>query len=331
MDCIQLTRTLIDIPSVTGHEEKVGDFLKGYLLAAGFTVQQIPVSNQRFNVYASVGTPEIVLSTHMDTVPPFFPSHENCTSIFGRGACDAKGILAAQISAAVQLLDQGVRDFGLLFVVGEERGSDGAEAANTHENVCRFLINGEPTDNLLATGTKGVYRALVKVKGKTAHAAYPEKGVSAIHKLIDFIQRVRDYDWPSDIILGKTVYNTGTINGGVTANVVPDSAEAELMFRIVESVPEMTARLQELAEERVHIQPLYTCDPVRLKTLPGYGTKAVSFATDISSLTAWGTPLLLGPGSIFHAHSAEEHIEKAQLTEAVALYIDLVKSLKSML
>jgi len=328
LDCIQLTRTLIDIPSVTGHEEKVGDFLKGYLRAAGFEIESQPVADGRFNVFASCGVPEIVLSTHMDTVPPFFPSYEDEERIYGRGACDAKGILAAQICAGVRLLEEGETNFALLFVVGEERGSEGAIAANLIENASRFLVNGEPTDNCLATGTKGVYRAEVKVQGHTAHAAYPEMGVSAIHRMIDFIQKLRTHDWPSDIALGNTVYNTGTVKGGVTGNVVPDWAEAEIMFRTVESVEKMSARLKALAGEGIEILPLYTCDPVKLETLPGFETKAVSFATDISSLTHWGRPLLLGPGSILHAHTAEEQIEKQQLLQAVEHYITIVKALK---
>ncbi|MCK5145468.1 M20/M25/M40 family metallo-hydrolase [bacterium] len=328
MGCLQLTRTLIDIPSVTGHEERIGDFLKGYLSAAGFHIVKIPVDTNRFNIFASIGKPNIVYSTHMDTVPPYFPASEDSENIYGRGACDAKGIMASQIQAAIELKQEGESDFALLFVVGEERGSDGALAANHVANSCRFLINGEPTDNYLATGTKGVYRGKILTTGKAAHAAYPEMGSSAIFKLIDIIEKIRNMAWPSNAQLGETIFNVGTIKGGVTANVVPDTAEAEIMFRIVESVKDMDSRLAEILEDNAIFNSDYTCDPVHLFTVDGFMQKSVSFATDITSLTKWGRPLLIGPGSILYAHSPDERIRKNQILEAVTAYKTLYHKLK---
>ena len=329
MDPIALTRTLIDMPSITGHETRIGDFLMGYLRAAGFDVQRQPVDADRFNVIAAVGTPQVVLSTHMDTVPPFFPSWEDDDFIGGRGACDAKGVMAAQIAAAVQLMQEGVTDFGLLFVVGEERGSDGAKAANGWPNACRFLINGEPTDNCLATGTKGVFRGEIRVKGRAAHAAYPEAGESAIFKLMDILNDLRSHAWPDDPVLGHTVFGVGTITGGTTANVVPDFAWAEVMFRTVLSVEAMRGQIDALVSGRAEVTPLYTCEPIHLLTLDGFETKPVGFATDIVSLDRWGQPLLLGPGSILDAHTEGERIRKADLLHAVTLYQRLIQSLKA--
>ena len=155
MDLFELTKSLVNMASVTGHEKACAEFVKGHLAHLGFQPEMMPVSRDRSNVFATWGKPDVVLSTHMDTVPPFFPAHEDAEHIYGRGSCDAKGILAAQVTAAERLKNDGVEDFALLFLVGEETVSDGAREANLHPRGSRYIINGEPTENKLVIGSKG--------------------------------------------------------------------------------------------------------------------------------------------------------------------------------
>src|SRR5258708_5807166 len=235
MDLFTLTRKLIDIPSVTGNEGEVGRFLKSYLEGLGYRVETQVVEQDRLNVIATTSVrANIVLSTHMDTVPPFIPSHEDAEHIYGRGACDAKGIIAAQIFAAERLRADGLREIGLLFTVDEELASAGARAVNNHARAseCRFLINGEPTDNRLAIGTKGSTRLMITTEGRSAHSAYPEAGESAVEKLLDVLQSIRDCVWPDDSFFGETTCNIGVIAGGTRPNVIPDHARAELQIRL---------------------------------------------------------------------------------------------------
>ena len=236
MNLFELTRKLIDIPSVTGDEKAVGEFLKEHLETRGYQVEMQEVEADRFNIIATTGhLPRVVFSTHMDTVPPFIVSSEDETRIFGRGACDAKGIIAAQIVAAEQLRSEGIGQIGLLFTVDEEMGSLGAQIANDHQaaHETMFLINGEPTDNRLAAATKGSLRVALKSRGRAAHSAYPEQGESAIEKLLDVLSDIRSCMWPADELLGETTCNIGSINGGTRPNVIPEAAEAVLQFRLV--------------------------------------------------------------------------------------------------
>lgn len=327
MELFELTKTLINFSSPTGHEQEVAHFLKDYLAAAGFIVEMQAVHEQRQNVYARWGDPLLVFSTHMDTVLPHVPMREEETYIYGRGACDAKGIIAAQIKAAEKLRDAGRQDFGLLFLVGEETGGEGARVANTLPNRCRYLINGEPTENLLALGSKGSLRLMLTAKGRAAHSAYPHQGESAILKLLEVLQDLRHLALPSHPMLGESTFNIGTINGGVLANVIPDFAQAELMFRVVSDLPALKARIAEVVRERVELRFTSECAPVFMEQLQGFATTVVAFTTDIPWLTQWGKPLLLGPGSILDAHTPDEKISKAELERAVALYYRIAEGL----
>jgi acetylornithine deacetylase len=326
---IRLTRELVDIDSTTGREGAAGAALVRTLRDLGYSVIEQPVSDGRFNVYGSIGQPAVVFSTHFDCVPPFFQSREEQGRVYGRGACDAKGIAVAQVAAAERLRASGVTDVGLLFVVGEERGSDGAKLANTLASGSKFLINGEPTDNRLARATRGVYRSRLHASGRAAHSSQPELGESAIEKLVDAIVALRGVAWPSDPDLGTTYYTVGVIKGGVAPNVIPPSAEAEVLFRTVSDHPTIRERLQAavapfVATEEVHVVP-----PVRLGTVPGFDTAVFNFTTDVPFLDKWGTPLLIGPGSINMAHTADEYVEVAELQRAVDLYVQLAKGLVS--
>jgi len=327
---IRITRELIDIDSTTGREAEAGEFIARTLESLGWTVERQPVVDGRFNVIArTTQDPVVVFSTHFDCVPPFFPSREEGGRVYGRGACDAKGILVAQVAAAERLRAAGEQRVGLVFVIAEERGSEGARAANEHTAAtgCRFLINGEPTDNRLATATRGVYRVRLHATGRAAHSSLPELGESAIDKLIDALMALRTVEWPSDPDLGGTFFTTGLINGGVAPNVISPSANAELMFRTVSGPDELRRLIQDRVGHLVTTEDVLVVPPVRLTTVPGFDTAVFSFTTDIPWLDRWGQPLLLGPGSVTLAHTKDEYCEIVELTRSADLYARLASTL----
>jgi acetylornithine deacetylase len=334
MNVFELTRALIDIESVTDLESRAGEYLFEYLSTlakrqAG-NVERMEVERDRFNVFAYWGEPRVTLSTHMDTVPPFFASREDSKTIWGRGACDAKGIIAAMIGAAETLLATGTRNFALLFVVGEERDSAGAIVAAKNPRGSRYLINGEPTENKIALGSKGALRFEIVARGRLAHSAYPELGESAIETLLDVLQAVRAIKLPQDELLGRGTMNIGTIRGGRAPNVIADHAQAEIMFRLVGSAAPIREALRDAVAGRAEIREVFGTPAQLLESFPGLETTVVSFTTDIPSFGgAWGKPLLIGPGSIHMAHTAEEHISKRELTDAVENYARMVRTLIS--
>ena len=332
MDAVQLTRALVDIESTTGTEARAAEYLYGYLatLAArtSGTVERMPVTAQRFNVLATWGAPVVTMSTHIDTVPPFFASHEDDEFVWGRGACDAKGIIAAMVTAAERLLAAGIQNFGLLFVVGEEKDSLGSLAAAKVNRGSKFLINGEPTENLLALGSKGALRFELIAEGKLAHSAYPELGESAIEKLLEVLEDVRRISLPSDALLGKSTLNIGTIAGGRAPNVIADSAQAELMFRLVEDSSTVRDAVLRAVNRRVEVREALCTEALRMQALDGLQTTVVAFTTDIPNFAgAWGRPFLIGPGSIHVAHTSEERLAKKELEKAVGIYADMVQKL----
>lgn len=325
---VDLARGLIDIDSTSGREAAATDWLAGRLRARGYRVTLQPVVDGRANLLATPAAidPEVVFSTHIDCVPPFFPSRVEGGVLYGRGACDAKGILAAEIGALDRLRARGEQRVGLLVVVGEEHGSPGARAANRLPTRCRYLINGEPTDNRLATATKGVCRVRLSAAGRAAHSAYPELGESAVEKLLDALIALRALDLPTDPVLGATTCTVGLLAGGVAPNVVPPAAEADVNFRTVGPAADLRARLDGLPGP-VAVEEVVTVPPVQLTTVPGFDTAVFSFTTDIPLLAAWGRPLLLGPGSIHAAHTADEHVALDELARAVDLYEKLARDL----
>ena len=329
VDVVALTRALVDIDSTTGREGECGRFLADYLRRRDWVVSEQRVDTSRFNVIAVTREPEIAFSTHFDCVPPFFPSRVSGDRLHGRGSCDAKGILISQIAAVEKLRAAGETRAGLLFVVGEERGSEGAKTANAVAPGSKFLINGEPTDNRLALATRGVYRVKLNAAGRAAHSSRPELGESAIDKLIDALIALRTIDWPSDPDLGDTFYTTGLISGGIAPNVISPHADAEIMFRAVGEPGELRALIESRVGSLVTVEDVLVVPPVRLKTVPGFDTAVFSFTTDIPFLNRWGAPLLLGPGSVTLAHTADEYCEIAELHRAVDLYADLARSLMS--
>jgi len=329
MDLFALTRQLVDIESITPNEGAVGDFLYNGLRSRCFDAERMPVEGSRANVLAtSPGHPgpAIVFSTHMDTVPPFIPSSEDDAAIYGRGSCDAKGIIAAQIVAAENLRDAGVH-VGLLFLVGEERDSIGAKLANQHPIGSRFMINGEPTENRLAVATKGALHLELIARGKMAHSAYPELGESAIDKLVEALHRLHKMELPEDSDVGPCTKNVGSIHGGRAPNVISDIARADLFYRLVGPADELRRQITETVGSLAEIRFTRETPFMRLRILDGLPTMVAAFTTDIPSLPDWGEPLLLGPGSIHVAHTEGEYVEKVQLTQAVEMYCAMAKEL----
>ena len=320
---VAFARQLIDIDSTTGKEQAAGAWLAAQLEALGYSVERQPVANGRFNVFATLDRPLVVLSTHFDCVPPFFPSDVRDGALYGRGSCDAKGILAAQLAAAERLRALGERRIGLLFVVGEERGSDGAVVANANSPGSVFLINGEPTDNRIGIATRGNLRIRLTAHGRAAHSATPEYGESAIDKLLDALIRMRGMRWPGDPELGETFYSIGLIDGGIAPNVISPIATAEIMFRIVGS-PDDVLRQAKTLEPNVTIEEVLRVPMVRLHTIPGIPAAVFPYTTDIPLLDKWGTPILFGPGSILVAHTDREHLKLDELDAAVDGYAQLL-------
>ena len=340
IDPIQLTRDLVNIQSTTFHEGAAGAFLHQFLEGEKYAVERMPVAQadrentpgagegERFNVYAALPgvKPDVVLSTHMDTVPPFFGCTEDDDFLYGRGTCDAKGIIAAQIAAAEHLRESGVR-VGLLFVVGEERDSAGATVANQVPKGARFLINGEPTDNRLALASKGALRVELWAKGRMAHSAYPELGESAIDKLVSALNDLLAMPLPIEPEIGPSTLNVGLIAGGRAPNVIADKAEAHLLVRLVGSSEQTKADIVRVVDDRAEVRFTLELPFVRMRKVGNLPTMIAKFTTDIPKLTAWGEPFLLGPGSIHVAHTPDERIAKKELLEAVDLYVDLATEL----
>jgi acetylornithine deacetylase len=330
VDIFKLTRELIDIPSVTGEEFEIGTLLAELLSRLGYQVALQELSKDRDNLVATTtASPIVVFSTHMDTVPPHIPAREDDEFIYGRGACDAKGIIAAQIAAAEKLRADGIDQIGLLFTVDEEVTSAGARIANEHPSASssRYLINGEPTDNRLAIGTKGSLQVTIRTEGRAAHSAYPERGESAIEKLLDVLDGIRKIEWPGDESFGETTCNIGVISGGTRANVIPDEAHTTLQIRLASESHAVKQLLEAAVGGRATLDYKSVHDPVRLMALDGFEQAIMRFTTDIPYLPNWGTPLLIGPGSILDAHTEHERVAKKELLRAVDIYADIARRL----
>ncbi|HLY40962.1 MAG TPA: M20/M25/M40 family metallo-hydrolase [Terracidiphilus sp.] len=336
LDPVQFTRELAAIESTTYHEGAIGDFLAEFLTRRGWDVEKTPVpqaaesglAGPRWNVFAGSArqTPDLVFSTHIDTVPPYIPLSEDREFLYGRGVCDAKGIVASQLAAAEALRAERFR-VGVLFVAGEERDSAGAKTANESPKGSRFLINGEPTDNRLAIASKGTLRVALRSTGKMAHSAYPELGDSAIHKLVKVLARLVEMDLPVSGDVGPSTLNVGQIQGGHAPNVIADKAEAQVLVRLVGDSTQVRAAILEAAAGLAEVDFTLEIPFVRLRAVEGLPTMVAAFTTDIPQLTNWGEPLLLGPGSIHVAHTPHERVRKQELLDAVALYIKVAREL----
>lgn len=335
MDVVSLAHRFISIPSLTGEEASMAEALEQILAPMGFDVQLHAVTPDRFNVLATLqSSPRVLLNSHIDTVPPYFPARDEGDWLYGRGACDTKGILAAMIGSAAQLISEGIDDFGLLFVVGEETDSIGAKHANQNVDLpdVQWTLVGEPTESKFARAQKGGFKFTVRARGRAAHSGYPELGESAIQALLGMLQDVETMSWGVDEVLGAATANVGTIRGGIRANIVPELAEAEVMIRVVDSVDAVRRRVDKWAAQcRLPLEWTEDTsnDPQHLFVLPNYPETVVAFNTDIPHLTRFGRCLLFGPGSILDAHSDHERISKKEMRRAVDVYADAVRSLRS--
>lgn len=328
MDAIELTRALVALETPTGSESAATDFLEATLRRAGYQTVRQPVTPGRHNLYAYRQPPTLVFSTHLDTVPPYLPLSEDAESIHGRGSCDAKGLAAAMIAAAERLADRGERRIGLLFLVGEENGSDGAQAATELNPKGRILINGEPTENRLSIGQKGSLRVDLEATGRAAHSAYPEEGVNAIVALLDTLDRIRRLPLPSDPLLGQSTMNLAQVSGGVAPNVIPPAASAQILIRTVEPSDALRSAIRNLLAPGVTVKFPVEMPFYKGGTAPsGWDTTVVSYASDLPFLAEWGERYQLGPGSIRVAHTSHEHIRKADLLRGVELYTKLASDL----
>jgi acetylornithine deacetylase len=326
-DVVALAAEIMSIPSISGNEGAVTDFVTRWLVARGWNVNLQQVTQGRANVWATRGRSVVTLSTHLDTVPPFVPPRLDGDRLFGRGACDAKGIAASMLVAASELADQGENRVGLLFVVGEEKNSDGARAANQLSPGCRFLVNGEPTESRLASGAKGSLRVMLRTRGREAHSAYPHLGVSALKPMLELLPGVEALEFPSDPELGQTTANIGVLRAGTEANIVPGLAEAEIMFRLVGPAEPVRKMIEAWVGGHAELEYGSHIPAQRFHTLPGFEVAAMAYTSDIPLLSRWGTPLLFGPGSIHVAHTPEEHVSIAELRESVDAYKRIIAEL----
>jgi acetylornithine deacetylase len=328
-DVVSLAAELLAIPSLTASEGAAVDFVSRWLVARGWNVTVQEVSRGRGNVWASRSGGGVTFSTHLDTVPPFFAPRLDGDRLYGRGACDAKGIAAAMMAAADQLAKSGESRVDLLLVVGEEKGSDGARAANNLSTRSRFLVNGEPTESKLASGAKGSLRVIIRTRGREAHSAYPQLGQSAIEPLIALLPTIRDLPLPSDPVLGETTVNIGVIRGGTEANIIPAHAEAELMVRLVGDAEPIKKQIRKWAKGKAEVEFGSYIPAQRFHTLDGFEVAPVAYTSDIPLLSNWGTPLLFGPGSIHVAHTPEEYVDVNELRASVDTFQRLARSLLS--
>jgi acetylornithine deacetylase len=324
---VDLLERLVAIPSVTGSEDELLSFLERRFSEGGWTVESMEVSPSRRNLFVRRGHPSVVLTTHADTVPPFFPPRREGDVLVGRGACDAKASLAAQAVALDELARDGAGEVGLLVLVGEERGSDGALAANRRPHLARYLIGGEPTGSRFVAGSKGCLRIEVVARGISGHSSLPDSGRSAVEPLLDFLNDLRSLRLPDHPVFGGTTLNIGVLQAGTAPNVIAESARAEVIFRTGESIETLLAHIRPMAEGRVELSVGYRSDPVSFRCPKGAAGEVVSFACDLPLLPAWGAPILFGPGSIRDAHGAEEKVELAEVEAAVGVYAGLVRRL----
>jgi len=326
-DVVALAAELLAIDSSTGSETEVVEFVSRWLLTRGWNVELQEVSRGRANIWATRRGKGVTLSTHLDTVPPFIAPREEGGRLYGRGSSDAKGIAAAMLAAADRLSKAGEDRVDLLFVVGEEQGSDGARAANRLAPTSKYLVNGEPTESRLASGAKGSLRATLRFRGRAAHSAYPELGKSAIEPMLELLSRIRELPLPTDATLGASTVNIGTIRAGTAGNIIPDLAEVELMFRLVGDVKPVKRALETWLGDRAELEYGSHIPAQKFETIPGFDVAPVAYTTDIPLLGRWGKPLLFGPGSIHVAHTPDEYVSIEELRAAVDAYERIVRAL----
>lgn len=336
-EILRLASDLIAIPSLSGEEGPVFKFLESWCLQRDWSGERLAESGNSFQLLVPFGTPEIIFTTHLDIVSAgaeaFRPRIDN-DRLYGRGACDAKGIAAAMIGCAARLLDAGSRDFGLLFVTGEELDGSGARAASgaLTERGVRFVINGEPTENTVVTGHKGGLELAFTTTGVSAHSGYPEMGVDANRKLIEILQQIMMEDWGSDPELGIATVNIGKLDADNAANVISPAASARCLIRTVGDNSALISRAKEISAGRAEVEVIYDCPVARMLGVPGLPSTVAAYCTDIPNFTMPGIEsVLYGPGSILQAHVRDEFLEIASLQRALLDYLTIFSYLKGLL
>ncbi|KAI3335985.1 hypothetical protein F4824DRAFT_138416 [Ustulina deusta] len=335
---VHLLKSLMSIVSTSELEHGIGVFLEQHLQGLGYTVERIPIApgSTRHNVYAYLGSSRqtrVLLTAHMDTVPPHIPLSIDGEIIRGRGSSDDLGPLAAQILAAEELRREGkIRaegDIGLLFVVGEENGGHGMIAANDMGLSWEAGIFAEPTESKLAKGHKGQVAFEVIAQGVACHSGYPHLGKSATSALLAVLNELSATSWPESDLLGPSTFNIGTLEGGEKHNIVAPSAKALCEVRMVADLPGIKAKLREIVSRHADVELRFVFEyPEALLDweIDGFDAAPVAFGTDVPRLRNefCGKRVLYGPGSILVAHGPDEYIRVPELIESISGYKRLV-------
>ncbi|KAF9888623.1 hypothetical protein FE257_008555 [Aspergillus nanangensis] len=328
---ISLLYDLIEVPSNSEYEQDVAVFLDNHLTALGYTVERIPIAqgSTRENVYAYLGSQRktrACLSSHMDTVPPHIPLRVDGSTIYGRGACDDKGPMAAQICALEELRAEGKvkeGDVSLLFVVGEEKGGPGMLAANNHDLSFEGVVFGEPTEGKLVVGHKGHLVFELIGEGKACHSGYPHHGTNANIALVEALNDFLTTKFPDSSLLGPSTFNIGKLEGGVSYNIVPAASKALCAVRVATDMPGIKKIVADTAAKHPNIRLEFKFEyPETLldHDVEGFETGPVSYGTDVPRFKGNHKKYLYGPGSILVAHGENEQIEMSELLEGVKRY-----------
>lgn len=335
-DALYLAKELISIPSVSGNEFEALEYLSTVFTSFGWHYEIHEISEKRFNIFVQFENPDVCFTTHIDVVPAkenqFNPEIKN-GRLYGRGACDAKGILASMICAVKNLELNGKSNMALLVVIGEETDGIGAKTASkqlTGKGI-RHIVNGEPTEGKLVAAHKGGLGFRITTRGISCHSGYPEYGIDANNTLVDIAYQIQNTCFGEDPVLGSATVNLGLIKAGSARNVLSDHGQIDGMIRTVTDSESVITKLQDIISDRAEIEILNNAPKVHLKTLPGFEISTVSYATDIPHFLSLGTDCLLyGPGSIKQAHTDDEWIDIIELEDSVTEYCKIFQNLQAL-
>ena len=320
---------IMGVESTSGMENSVADHIKDNFAPPGAELEIQEISNGTRNLFYKWGNPRIIFCSHFDTVPPYIPPRIEGDTIYGRGSCDAKGQIAVLAEVCKKLHEKGETNFGLLMLAGEEVGSYGARRANELITGCEYVIVGEPTENKLIKAQKGNMLAEVEFFGKAFHSGYPEHGDNAIQRMVDFVNALNALEFPVDPVLGETTYNIGNLSADNARNIVSDHVSMKIFFRTTFLTHEiLIEKVLSIIDENTKIEFAYGDPPIEFHTIEGFETGVVSYGSDAPELTNLGKPLLYGPGSIFNAHTDNEHITIPEIEKAVEDLLDIYEKLK---
>ena len=347
---------LLNIDSTSGKEASLADMLVAEMSAPGRDVRTFDVGDGTVNILVSWGVPEVVFCTHLDTVPPYIAPSSDGDLVRGRGTCDAKGQIFAMYEACKVLESKGYDGFALLLLAGEETGSFGAKAFRGQHPGAEWVIVGEPTDNCMASASKGTKAFEVEFTGKAFHSGYPEHGTSAVNLFNDFMNALRSIVFPSDDILGNTTWNIGRLSSDNPQNILSDRLTCRVYFRTTFASDEMVCNImrniagpdaklrfgrprvqdgsdivaKEVApwQKAMSVKALGGDTPTSYETFPEFPAKPVSFGSDAPQLTNFRRKILCGPGSILVAHRDDEHVLISDIAQAVENYVKMFEKIR---